>query len=325
VTAKHSARSILPILLLALAGLTAVASAQLFPSRPIRLIVAFAPGGAPDIVARILSAQLETQLGQSVIVENRPGANSIVGMQAVAAAEPDGYTILHQVPAFVINPSIYKKLPFDIFRDFSAVAIIGISRGYIVIVRPGLPVRSIADLIAYAKNHRVLYGSPGIGSTLHLAPALLAAKAGVEMEHVPFRGAAPVVTALIAGTIDMAFVLPASSLSYVQSGAVRAIGFSGDQPLRELPDLPLVKDTLPAFQIKGSWQGWLAPAKTPPDIIARLNAEVRAAVKVPKTRGLIEQAGYEPTDMSPAEFAAFLHEEVERYAQAVQAAKIEPQ
>ena len=313
------------VLTLVLVGLTALASAQQYPSRAIKLIVAFAPGGAPDIVARILSAQLDTQLGQSVIVENRAGANSIVGMQAVATAEPDGYTILHQVPAFVINPSIYKKLPFDIFRDFAAVAIIGISQGYMVIVRPGLPVHTIAELIAYAKSNRVLYGSPGIGSTLHLAPALFAAKAGVEMEHVPFRGAAPVVTALIAGTIDMAFVLPASSLSYVQSGMVRAIGFSGDQPLAALPALPLIKDTLPAFQIKGSWQGWLAPAKTPPEIIARLNKEVRAAVKVPKVRQLIEQAGYEPADMSPAEFAAFLHEEVERYAQAVRAAKIEPQ
>jgi tripartite-type tricarboxylate transporter receptor subunit TctC len=171
----------------------------------------------------------------------------------------------------------------------------------------------------------VLYGSPGIGSTLHLAPALFAAKAGVSMEHVPFRGAAPVVNALLAGAIDMAFVLPASSMGMVKSGAVRAIGFSGDKPLTELPHLPLIKDTLPEFQIKGSWQGWLAPAKTPPEIIARLNAEVRAAVKVPKVRKLIEQAGYEPTDMSPADFAAFLHEEVERYAQAVRAAKIKPQ
>src|SRR3569833_2404845 len=128
----HLVRNVLGVLVLV--GVTAIAAAQQFPSHPIRLVVAFAPGGAPDVVARILAAQLETQLGQSVIVENRAGANSIIGMQAVAAADPDGYTILHQVPAFVINPSIYKKLPFDIFRDFTAVAIIGISQGYMVLV-----------------------------------------------------------------------------------------------------------------------------------------------------------------------------------------------
>jgi tripartite-type tricarboxylate transporter receptor subunit TctC len=298
--------------------------AQQYPARPIRLVVTFAPGGAPDVVARILSAALDKPLGQPVVVENRTGANGIVGMQTVAAAEPDGYTILHEVPAFVINPSVYKSLPFDIFRDFAAVANIGISVGYLVIVRPGLPVNSIAELIAYAKSHRVLYGSLGIGSTLHLAAALFGAKAGVEMEHVPFRGTGPVMTALLAGTIDLVFATPASS-SFLTKDGLRAIGFTGKAPLAELPDLPLVKDALPGFEIEGSWQGWLAPAKTPPDIVARLNAEVRAAVKMPTVRAAIVQAGYEPTDMAPGEFAAFLHAEAERYAQAVRAAKIEPQ
>jgi tripartite-type tricarboxylate transporter receptor subunit TctC len=299
--------------------------AQQYPSRPIRLIVTFAPGGAPDVVARILGAALDKPLGQSIIVENRTGANGIVGMQGVATAEPDGYTILHEVPAFVINPSVYKTLPFDIFRDFAAVANIGISVGYLVIVRPGLPVNSIAELIAYAKTHRVLYGSPGIGSTLHLAAALFGAKAGNEMEHVPFRGTGPVMTALLAGTIDLVFATPTSSSFVTKDGGLRAIGFTGKSPLAELPDLPLVKDALPGFEIEGSWQGWLVPAKTPPDIVARLNAEVRAAVKVPAVRQAIEQAGYEPTDMTPGEFQTFLHAEAERYALAVKAAKIEPQ
>jgi tripartite-type tricarboxylate transporter receptor subunit TctC len=301
-----------------------LAGAEQYPARPLRVIVPFAPGGAPDVVARIVAAAIEKPLGQSVIVENRTGANGIVGMEAVATADPDGYTLLDAPPAFVVNPSVYKTLPFDIFRDFAPVANAGISAGYILMVRQDLPVNSVAELIDYAKSHRLLYGSAGVGNTLHLAAALFCARAGVEMEHVPFRGAAPIMAALLAGTIDLAFVSPASA-SFVTSGQLRAIGVSGKAPLAELPNVPLVKDTVPSFDIEGSWEGWFAPAKTPPDIIDRLNAAIRAALKIPSYREAIEKAGYEPTDMTPAEFAVFLHAEAERYAQAVKAAKIEPQ
>jgi tripartite-type tricarboxylate transporter receptor subunit TctC len=314
----------LALMLLALAGGLPRALAQQYPVRPIRVIVPFAPGGAPDVVARIIAGALEKPLGQSVIVENRTGANGIVGMQAVATAEPDGYTLLSVPPAFVINPSVYKTLPFDIFRDFAPVANIGISPGYLIMVRPSLPVHSVAELIEYAKSHRVLYGSAGVGNTLHLAPALFAAKAGIKMEHVPFRGVAPAMTAILAGTIDLTFGTPTSA-SFVTSGQLRAIGFTGKKPLAELPDVPLVKDALPSFDIEGSWEGWFAPAKTPPEIVARLNDAIRASLKIPSYHEAIVRAGYEPTDMSPADFATFLHAEEARYAEAVRAAKIEPQ
>jgi tripartite-type tricarboxylate transporter receptor subunit TctC len=314
----------LAVLAVILVNGSLLAVAQQFPSRPIRLIVTFAPGGAPDIVARIVAAALEKPLGQSVIVENRTGANGIVGMQSVANAEPDGYMLLNTPPAFVINPSVYKTLPFDIFRDFAPVANIGVSAGYLVIVRPALPVNSIAELITYGKTHRLLYGSPGIGNTLHLAAALFGAKAGIEMEHVPFRGTGPVMTALLAGTIDVAFASP-SATSSLSDGGLRAIGFTGSAPPLELPNLPLVKDTLPSYEIAGSWEGWLAPAKTPSDVIARLNTDIRAVVKIPSVRQSIVQVGYEPTDMSPDEFGDFLHAEADRYAESVRAAKIEPQ
>jgi tripartite-type tricarboxylate transporter receptor subunit TctC len=227
-------------------------------------------------------------------------------------------------PAFVINPSVYKTLPFDIFRDFAPVANIGISPGYLIMVRPSLPVHSVAELIEYAKTHRVLYGSAGVGNTLHLAAALFAAKAGIEMQHVPFRGVTPAMTALLAGTIDLTFGTPTSA-SFVTSGQLRAIGFSGKKPLAELPDVPLIKDVLPSFDIEGSWEGWFAPAKTPPAIVARLNDEVRASMKIPSFHEAVVRAGYEPTDMSPTEFATFLHAEEARYAEAVHAAKIEPE
>lgn len=306
-------------------ALVDAASAQPYPNRPIRLIIPFAPGGAPDYIARPVAAQVETRLGQPLVIENRPGANGIVGMQAVANAEPDGYTLLHVVPAFVINPAIYKKLPFDIFRDFAPVAPIGIGTGYLLIVNPKVPAANVAEFIAYAKTHRVLYGSAGIGNTLHLAAELLNAKAGIAMEHVPFRGAGPVLTALLAGTIDAVMITPGAVLEHVQAGKLRALGFSGSAPLRELPDVPLIKDTVPGLVIDGAWQAWLAPAKTPHAIVTRINAEVRAALKVPNVRQVVLQGGFEPSDMAPADFAEFLHREAERYALAVRAAKIEPQ
>jgi tripartite-type tricarboxylate transporter receptor subunit TctC len=307
-----------------LVGATLLAAADQYPSRAIRVIVPFAAGGAPDVVTRIVASAIEQPLGQSVIVENRLGANGIVGMQAVATADPDGYTLLDTPPAFVVNPSVNKALPFDIFRDFAPIANAGISAGYLLMVRPGLPVNTVAELIDYAKTHRLLYGSAGVGNTLHLAAALFCAKAGVEMEHVPFRGAAPIMTALLSGTVDLAFVSPASS-SFVKSGQLRALGFTGKAALAELPDVPPIRETLPSFDIEGSWEGWFAPAKTPPEIVARLNSEIRTALKIPSFHDAIEKAGYEPTDMSPPDFAAFLHAEVERYAEAVRAAKIEPQ
>lgn len=303
---------------------TSLAAAQQYPARAIRLVVPFAPGGAPDTVARIVAAAAEKPLGQSVIVENRSGANGIVGMQSVATAEPDGYTVLQVPPAFVINPSVYKKLPFDIFRDFAPVANIGISAGYLLVVRAGLPVKTVAELIDYGKTHRLLYGSPGVGNTLHLAAALFGAKAGIDMENVPFHGSGPVMTALLSGTIDLAFVSPSAS-SFLNGGGVRAIGFSGKARLPELPDVPLVKDALPGFEVIGSWEGWLAPAKTAPDVVTRLNAAVRTILKQPDVHQAIVLVGYNPVDMSPSEFGDFLHAEAERYAQAVRAAKIEPQ
>jgi len=322
--ALHAMKWRLVAVFFALTGATLLAFADQYPSRAIHVIVPFAPGGAPDVVARIVAAAIEKPLGQSVIVENRSGANGIVGMQAVASADADGYTLLNVPPALVVNPSVYKTLPFDIFRDFAPIANAGISAGYLMMVRPGLPVTTIAELIDYAKGHRVLYGSAGVGNTLHLAAALFCAKAGVEMQHVPFHGAAPIITALLASTIDLTFASPASA-SFVTSGQLRAIGFTGKTRLAELPNVPLIKDTLPSFDIEGSWEGWLAPGKTPPEIIARLNAEIRAALKVPSFHDAIAKAGYAPTDMSPAEFTAFLHAEAERYAQAVKAANIEPQ
>ena len=325
-TARRSVNMYFAAAVLALGAGILPLLAQQYPIRPIHLMVPFAAAGTPDVVARIVADAIEKPLGQSVVVEDRPGANGIIGMQDVAVATPDGYTIMLTPPAFVINPYVYKTLPFDISRDFAPVANIGISYGYLVIVRPSLPVRSITELIDYAKSHRVLYGSPGVGNTLHLTAAYFGAKAGIDanMENVVFRDMGPMSTALIAGTIDLVFESPASAIVLLNSG-MRPIGFTGTAPSPDYPNVPLVKDSLPRFEIAGSWEIMLAPAKIPLDIVARLNKEVRAAVKIPAVRRGIEQAGYEPTDMSPSEVGAYLRDETQRYAEAVKAAKIEPQ
>jgi tripartite-type tricarboxylate transporter receptor subunit TctC len=308
-----------------LAFTPAAAAAQEFPNRPIRVIVTFTPGGAPDVIARAVAAQVEAQLGQTIIIDNRAGANGIIGTQAVANAAPDGYTLLHASASFVVNPSVYKKLPYDIWNDFAPVANLGIGVGYLLLVSKDLPVSNVAEFIAYAKKNDVFYGSPGAGNTLHLASELFNVKAGIKMQHVPFRGTSPAINALLANSIQAMFIPPAAALAYVESGQMRAIGFTGKQPLKELPNVPLIKDTLPDFRIEGAWHGWFAPAKTPTGIVEKLNAEVRKALKLQKVHDFVLRAGYAPDDKSTGEYSKFLREEYERYGEAARAAKVELQ
>lgn len=312
-----------------MAALVALAATPIFgqsyPDRPIRIVVPFPPGGANDIVARAVGAQVELQLGQSVFIENRSGANGIVGTQAVANAEPDGYTLLHVSSSFTINPAVYKKLPYDIFRDFTPVANLGMGEGYVVVVNPKLPIRNIAELIAYARANAMFYGHSGIGNPLQLAAETFKVHASVPLEPVPFRGTAPALTALIAGQVQVVFAPPGTVLGYLEAGQLRAVGFTGGAPLRDKPDVPLVSETLPGFVHKGAWHGWFAPARTPDAVVAKLNDEARAAMRVPRIVKTLRQTGYDPLEQSPAEFAAFVRDDAQRMAEAVRAAKIEPQ
>lgn len=301
------------------------AAAQNYPNRPIRLIVPFPPGGTNDIMARIFAQQVELQVGHPVVVDNRGGANGIIGAQAVATAEPDGYTIMHNSSSFTINPSIYKSLPYDIFRDFTPVANMAMGMGYVIVVSPQIPVHNVPELIAYAKANHIFYGSAGTGNPLQLAVALFNVHAGTNIESVPFRGTAPALNAMLSNTIQVMFVPPASVLSYIEAGQMRAIGFTGDVRPRELPNVPLVKDTLPSLRILGAWHGWLAPAKTPPEIVNALSAQAIEALKSPKVVDLIRKSGYEPHPLGPAEFGVLLKENAQQMADSVKAAKIEPQ
>ena len=313
--------------LLALAGAVAFAGAtqaQPYPSKPVRLVVGFAAGSGPDIIARAVGAQLGADLGHNFIVENRLGANGTIAAKTVADAPPDGYTLLYASSSISSTPHIYKKATFDVLRDFVPVASAGVLDGYVLVANVATPIKSVPDLIAYAKKNRVLYGSPGVGNLLHIVTELFNLKTGIKLEHVPYRGASEVVNALLQGSIQVAFLTPTTTLALVQEGKLRAIGFSGTKPFPELPSVPLVSASVPNFPPSSTWGIFFAPAKTPTAIIDKLNGAIQHALKVPAVANVVQKAGYIPDGRSPAQTAEFFRKEVEAAGEAVKAAGIQP-
>jgi len=294
----------------------------------VRVIVPFAPGGPPDVVGRLIAAYLQTQTGQPFVVENRAGADGVIGAQAVAEAPPDGYTLLLTSSSFVINPSVRKKLPFDPVRSFEPVSETAVIDGYVLAVNPDLPAHTLAELIGLARQqpNRLSYGSPGVGNGLHLAGELFKILTKTEIVHVPYKGVAPALTGLIAGEVQVMFLTPPLALQQVQAGKIRALGYSGEARFPPLPDLPtLAEEGVPGMEILASWSGLFAPVGTPPAVIARLNAEIRTALAVPLVRERITQIGLRPLGSDAAEFKPYVAEQVRRIAEIVKAAGIEPQ
>ena len=300
------------------------AQAQPYPDHPVRVIVGFAAGSGPDIQARTVAAQLGASLGQTFIVENRLGANGTIAARSVAQAKPDGYTLLFSSSSITPTPYIYKSLGFDLRSDLDPVASVGILDGMLMLVDAKSPIKSVPEFIANAKKERVLYGSPGVGNILHLATELFSLKAGISMQHVPYKGASEVMTALLGGSVQVMFVTPPSVMGLLKDGRVRAIAFTGSKPFPPFPDVPLMKDVLPGSEPMGSWGMFFAPAKTPPAIVDKLNAAIREALKVPAVSSIMQRDGYIPDNRNAAETAAFFRKEVDRMAEAVKAAKIEP-
>jgi tripartite-type tricarboxylate transporter receptor subunit TctC len=301
--------------------------AQTYPSRVVRIVVPFA-AGAPDSVARILAQQLQTQLGQSVVVENRPAANGVIGTDSVVKAAPDGHTLLISSTAIVVNPSIYKNLPYNLLADLEPVASINRTEGYILAVNPSVPVKTAQELIALARrpDSKLSYGSPGIGNTLHLTMELFKGRTGVDIAHVPYRGAGPAINDLLGGQIHVMFVTPPLTLAHIQSGKLRPLAFTGPTRWPVLPDVPTMAEAGVAdFVVDGGWYGLFAPAKTPPDIVARLHREVGAALKVPEVNANYAKLGLSPYEMAQPQFKAFIAEQVRMFADMVKVAKIEPQ
>jgi tripartite-type tricarboxylate transporter receptor subunit TctC len=307
-----------------IASTLAAHAEQAYPSRPVRVIVGFAAGSGPDVLARAVSAQLGTELGQNVFVENRTGANGTIGISAVTQSEPDGYTLLFSSSSIVPVPYVYKNLSFDVLRDLAPVATVGILDGYLMLVNPATPVHTVPEFIDYAKKNRVLYGTPGVGNILHLVTELFRLRAGIEMDHIPYKGASEVQTALLGGNITMMFVTPPSVIGVVKEGQLRALAYTGAAPFPEFADVPLMKQYYPDFKVSGSWGMFYAPAKTPRAIVDRLNAAVQKALSVPAVANVTRRAGYVPDGRSAAETAEFFRHEVEAAGVAVRKAGITP-
>ena len=323
-----ASRSCSHIVLLALtaAFLSPLAAAQSYPDRPIRIVVPYLAGGGVDTAARVVGQPLGEQLGQSVLIDNRPGAATNIGSDMVAKAKPDGYTLLLANASQVANVSLYSKMPYDLQKDLASVVLIG-SAPLIMLVHPSLPVKSVKDLIALAKARpdELNYASAGIGSPTHIAPELFKWMARVRMTHIPYKGGSQAVIDLIAGRITLYFAASSTGLPLVKSGKARALGVTGLKRFAPLPDIPTVSEGgLPGYEI-GNWFALLAPSATPKDVIAKLNAAANAALKKAEVVERLNSAGVEVIGGSPQVLDAFIKREIVTYEKIVRAANIKPE
>jgi tripartite-type tricarboxylate transporter receptor subunit TctC len=297
-----------------------------YPDRPIRIIVPFAPGGGVDIMARLIGDFMSKDLGKPVIVENKPGAGTIVGTMAAASSTPDGYTLLMASAPFAINPSINAKLPYDTFKAFTPVALVARSFD-IVVVNPKLPFMSIQDVIAYAKTNpgKLNFGSPGIGSSPHLAGEFFKSLAHVDITHVPYKGSAPAITDLLGGQIQMIFSTVPAAASYVQGGQLRALAVTSAQRSAAYPDLPTVAEAGVTGFVVESWYGLYAPTGTAPDVVDLLNASVAKAIRAGIFKTIETNEGLMFAPGTPEEFGRYVLEDATRWQNVVKGANIQAQ
>ncbi|MDM0032017.1 tripartite tricarboxylate transporter substrate binding protein [Variovorax sp. J22P271] len=300
------------------------AAAQAFPTKkPIRLIVPFAAGGGTDVISRVLGAGIGAELHQTVIVENKPGAGTLIGSDYVAKSAPDGYTLLMATFAHAVNPSLLTKLPYNQATAFAPLSLVGESPN-VLVVRPEHAVKSVADLVAYAKANpgKLSYGSFGNGTSAHLAGELFKSLAKVDLTHVPYRGSAPALTDLLGGQIDMMFTTTASVAPYIASGKLRALAVTSPQRSSALPNVPTVAESGVPGYVAQSWYGLYAPAGTPRDVVMQLNAAIRKAASSETFRKRIEDEGLVVRASPPEELARYVAAEEARWGKVVRDAHI---
>jgi tripartite-type tricarboxylate transporter receptor subunit TctC len=301
------------------------APAQGFPNKPVRIVIGFPPGGGIDIVARIIAPKLSDALGQPVLVENRPGANGVVGMDSVAKAAPDGHTLLlGTLGNFSVNPSFYANLPFNADTAFAPLTQLA-SVAFILYANPALPVRSVADLIAYgrATPGKLNFSSSGSGGLPHLAGELFATAAGVGMVHVPYKGSAPSIADVMGGQVQITFEAAAIGLQHIRNGKLRGLATTGSTRLAFASEIPTVAETLPGFEVI-NWYGMAVPAGTPREVIARLHGELVKAMALPDVKEKMVAQGTDPVGSSPEAFGSFVKAESAKWTRVIRQANIRP-
>jgi tripartite-type tricarboxylate transporter receptor subunit TctC len=299
------------------------AEAQSYPNRPIRIISPFPPGGGNDVLARIIQGKLADRLKATIVVENRPGAGAVIGIQALAKSPPDGYSLVLSGSTLAVAPTLYKRQPFDPIKDFEPVALVA-HYPFLLVATSSLPIKSVAELIAQAKQKpgEIMYASPGAATSQHLFAELLKVQTGIDLRHIPYNGTAPAVIDIVAGRVALMFAAAAPSIPLLKDGTLRALGVSSAARLAELPDVPPIADAVPGFD-ESNWSIMLAPAGTPPEIVNRLHEAFKDVMAMPEVEKQLANVGMIPiVSPSPQELRKFVSTAVARWGSIVRKAGI---
>jgi tripartite-type tricarboxylate transporter receptor subunit TctC len=310
-------------LALALAALSAIgaptALAQgAFPDKPIRMVLPFPPGGPTDLVARVLAQKMSDQMGQQVVIDNKPGANGNIAAEMVAKANPDGYTVLYNTSSIALSATLYKKLNYDVRTDFAPIALTAVIP-LVLMVHPSVPVQNLNEFVQHLKANsgKVSYGSAGNGNITHLGAFLVLQQKGVQANHIPYKGSIPALTDLVGGQTQFMTDTVNSALPFIKDNKLRAIAVTSLKRTQVLPGVPTLAELgMPGFEV-GAWQGLLAPAKTPPEVITRLNVEITKALAAPDVRAKLAVQGADPLGSTPAEYGQYIRNEIDRFANVI--------